>query len=195
MLDEKVIEVVPPTQNGNAPPQRPSLTSARETPADREVKPTSAGRALEMLTAASLAGCFFVIGLNSESWFPRLGLVLLLVAISFVAYNTAIRQATGAAKHEEDRRANRKYRVTVTRLQILEDVGVPDEVIRELSLLLGQPPLPEDHFFDKIATSTDLGRNRTNQFRETILKYTEVDMSHASKPAVNNPAVPPTVRK
>jgi len=195
MLDEKVIDVVPPAQNGKAQPQPPPLTSARETPAEREVKPTLVGRGFEMLAAALLAGCIFVLGLNFESWFPVLGLVLLLMAISFVAYRIAIGQAIGAAKQEEDRRANRKYRVTITRLKILEDVGVPDEVIGQLSLLLGQPAMLEDDFVDKIATSTDLGRNRTDQFRETILKYTETDMSRASNPVVKKTSAPPTVKK
>lgn len=184
MLNEKVIEAVPQPQNGKGQSQSPSFTSASETLAERQVKTTITGRLFEMLTAALLAGCVFVLGLNFENWFPVVGLVLLLMVLSFIAFNMAIRQATGAAKHEEDLRAKREYKVTVTRLNILEKVGVPDEVIRALSLLLGQPPMLEDDFFDKIATSTDLGRNRTNQFRETILKYTEVDKNKASKPAI-----------
>ena len=182
MLDEKVIDVAPLAQNGK--PQSPSRSSATEPLVEKQVKPTILGRGFEMLTAALLAGCVFVLGLNFESWLPVVILVVLLMAFSYVAFNVAIGQALGAAKQEENLRANRQYKVTVTRLNILEKVGVPDEVIRALSLLLGQPPMLEDEFFDKIATSTDLGRSRTNQFKETILKYTEVDTNPGSKPVV-----------
>lgn len=182
MQESKTVTVTPTTKGSNGqPPPIPPLVS--QTLAQRSVKPTIWGRIFETVAAAAFVGCILVIGLNFESWFWILVLLLLLTALGVTFLNLAWRQAKHAALREQKLRADRKYRLTSRRLKILEEIGVPDDIIDALSGLLGRQSLSEDDFFEKIAK--DLGQDRANEFRETILKYTETDTSPAS--AANSP--------
>lgn len=175
MLEARTIDVRPAAQNGDKEPSLLSDDSVSDNPAETTVKPTIWGRIFEMTAAASLVGCLLVIGLSFESWPLRLGLLLILSVCCGAAYRGAKWQAESAAKQEQEEKARRRYKVTLMRLKILEAIGVPKDVLRALASLRGRQALREEAFLNAIATGcdTDLGRDRTNQFRRTILKYTE----------------------
>jgi hypothetical protein len=164
------------TMNGNGQPT-PQPTARRCHP--------MVARFSEIAAAASVPGCIFVLALGLESWLLLLFLISLLTLTGVGAYKLAISCAVFAARKEQGKRDELKYQVTMSRLEILKEVGVPDDVRRAVSYLLWQPPLPEDTFLNKIACdpNADLGLERTNQFKEKILRYTMVDRKVDSVPA------------
>ena len=181
MQGTQTSQVKPTPQSGNGQSQA-QVKSTPDTPPP--VKPTIRGRIFETVAAAFFAGCFVVFGWNLERWLYVVFLIILFFALALGFRRLAISQAEKAADDEDGRKKQRQYKVTWRRLRILEKVGVPDDVIAALTVLLGEGPMPEEKFFNRIATdpNTDLGIDRTNEFRDTIARYT-VEVSPASRSA------------
>ena len=142
---------------------------------------TSLGRLCELLTVILVAACLFVYlfgGLGGWGFVLAAG----LLGLAIIPYQAALRYATAlkrvqrvAVKSEVRRAAALNYRVTPARLKVLEKTGVPEDVRDALERLMKFPPLDEEQFLKRLALSaeTDLGWERTNEFKETILRYTK----------------------
>jgi hypothetical protein len=160
--------------NGNGPAYPKSLIR----------RYTNFGRLFEILAVASLTGCFFTFWLGSQSRAAAAGLLVLLISAFLVTYKVAIFCAVRARLLKRARTSNQNkvaaessYQVTSARLRTLGAVGVPPDVTTALLNLNQQPPLPADEFLAKLAVDpmTDLGWERTNEFKEKILRYTKLD--------------------
>jgi hypothetical protein len=174
------------TPNGNVRLNAQPAPSAR----DRSI-----GRVCEILAVIALAVCIFIYGLATITA-KILGTVL--IALAVLMYKLAIRYAVrvetaekALGEEEKARAQSLRYKVTDVRLRTLEEVGVPQDVRAALAKLAEQSPLPEEQFLAELAlnSDTDLGWERTNEFRGEILKYTKVDVDRKSLPPPSRNAV------
>jgi len=142
---------------------------------------TSLGRLCEILAVVFFVSCLFVYGLGIHGVWAAI-VILGLLGLSGVTYRSAIKYAVEARRAENvlaaadrDRAAATSYKVTSARLRTLEETGVPRDVTSALAELREQPPLNEEQFLNKLATdpATDLGWERTHEFKDKILKYTK----------------------
>lgn len=163
------------------------------------------GRLFEILAILFFTACIAVWGLSLDI-FSRLTLSLSLLILFPVAYKIAIHYAVSAKRAEEAleyaktlrlaeetaRSSALKHQVTSARLRTLEESGVPPDVTIALAKLKHAPPLPADKFLEKIALdpSTDLGWARTNEFKDKILKYTQLDRMANSTNAASGANLP-----
>jgi hypothetical protein len=142
---------------------------------------TSLGRLCEILAVIFFSSWLFVYGLGIHGVWAVV-VILGLLGLSFVMYKSAIKYAVEARRAEnavaaadQNRAAATSYKVTSARLRTLEETGVPRDVTNALAQLCEQPPMTEEEFLNKLATdpATDLGWERTHEFKDKILKYTK----------------------
>lgn len=172
----------------------PPTDEIRATPVSAE-RYRSFGRAFEIVAVVSATGLVFVYGLGFESLYSAPITIVVLVALLLIGYLMAIRYAVRTkmaeaaleqaaqmrATEETKRNEALTYKTTKARLRTLTEAGVPGDVTHAMELFLEIPPLPEKNFLELIAFDprSDLGWERTNEFKERILRYTRVDRKEA----------------
>lgn len=137
------------------------------------------GHAWEIIAVVALGACFIVLGLESATVTPpyKLLIIAALLCVFAFACRAAFFNASRVAAAEQKRDTESLFKVTELRLDTLRAADVPRDVISALRKLTGAQPMTKEAFLNLLALSSkiDLGAERTNEYKDKILKYTKVD--------------------
>jgi multisubunit Na+/H+ antiporter MnhG subunit len=152
------------------------------------------GTYAEILTVVGIsfaAICFLFI--DNQSVGVPLGLLAVAVALPCGWVAIACAQESKEREAEQERRASAtRYRVSRPRLLTLEAAGVPKDVTEALGCLSGRGSMSKEALLESLAYDRDLGWERTNEFKDVILKYMKFDERPKSALPPDTPPQPPT---
>ena len=153
-----------------------NLTRAENSKAEGQRR---AGRAWEVLSAGAFVSGAVLLWYAVRSSDGLLGLVSVILIVTSVLSFLAAARSSSNADFEVARASNKsRYLISEHRIDTLKQVKAPDDVTNFLGTIENSYPLKQGQLLGALRTA--LGSERTNEVKNIVIKYTQIDRKHTA---------------